>query len=391
MTSSTEPSRPHPDNNSEHQGLPSFAVVPKLGEYATNLNGVEVESGEVNLLKNAEKFINDEATLELIRTFPEHFREELVGQSLRAFLVLGDAEEVDQYLDGVRQHNAKSLTGEAGARGLDYEAPLIDAIAQKLGVDINTGEGKAAVYNYYQGTYVAKGYVFHAFNGAFRSDIETHGLTTERRNWDWKELEEVDRIGKRHNMDGLLGWGLLNSEGRIFVAEDPTNLYAYAAASPEWFSQFVGAGLYTPNEGQRKKAFPYQDHEMARNNVADICAKGEIGGDEKRILMGFFEKYWQSFTGKDAGLSLAIVETPDRIQKNWDEYTSQRMRGFGKYDSKDDVPPSLETFLESIDKGLLEDVPRSSIRIINLPDYDKIHLRLVEATGELNIGATRWE
>ena len=352
-----------PDTPEEESSWLSLSAG--LGEVATQSTVGDIEHSSERLTEGLERFINDETTLEQIRKFPDAIRDSMVGASVKAFLLFKNGDSAKRYLEYVREVDDDRLI----SHGIP-EAALIKTIAEMLGVDADTDGGKEAVYDYYQNNYTSYGYNYHGFNGVVGDKIKRDGLSVTNRDWDWKELWEIDAIGKRHGMNMLLGWGALNCEGTIFVSENSDYVYRYANASPEWFAQFVAEGFHVPVQGNNKKAYYYRDFKLAKQNVEDVCKKMVCSDYECSLVMSFFEKYWSKFiSAGDSRPSLAIVSWPPYEIKTWAEHEEQELiSGFSN------LPFSLKSIHElDSDKRIYDDIPPEDISIVKLPGYDRIH------------------
>lgn len=265
-------------------------------------------------------YLNSPNYLELIKTFDLEKRGEVIGLTTQYFILHPDGKDADDFVHQLQGINFSGILGNARVTQL-----LVDSIAKKLGLNnIETDNAKTQIFDYYIENHELNGVYYHGFNGAFESAILTNGLTTNERFWNWKDLDEIRKIGEINGKGMLLGWANINSEGKISFSEVAKNSYRYALASPEWFAQFVSEGFHIPSNPIQKNAYYRGDYEQARINIEQLCIKMQssklediqnkkvspnISDAEKQKILDFFEKYWALFRGANSSPCLALIQS----------------------------------------------------------------------------------
>jgi hypothetical protein len=270
---------------------------------------------------------------------------------------------------------------------------LIKYAADKLKIkDLEPIEAKEIVYKYFLENYIRKGYLFHGFNGAFEKSILTNGLDPEMRFWDWKDLSEIKDIFARAGEDLVMGWAYINSQGNTFLADQAGTVYYYGVASPEWFSQFTSGGAHIPlSKPYDKKAYKKRDYDSAKRNIIMFCDSlmnrsdedlqkkqiQNITSEEKIEILNFFEKYWKILVSESTGPKCALI---NRSAINMHEHFAESYADDSKktertYKGKYSLQISIHSMISSrdIDKRVTEKISPKDIKIINLPEYTKIH------------------
>lgn len=346
------------------------------------------EQEEISFERRVSEFLNSENFLNFIREFPDKERGSKIGMILEYFTIHPDGFELNEFL--------KVLAEKRGIRDIsEVSEQIVNSIMRKLGInDPNHPDSANKIFEYFSSNFFDQGYFFHGFNGAFLKNIQTEGLALHSRRWDWQELKTIIEIGKRVGVPMLLGWGGINSEGKISLAGTAGNVYHYACSSPEWFAQFVSEGFHIPNEKKKKEAYYRRDYATARQNIADVCqelmsrreedikakkAHPNLTAQEKQTLTDFFEKYWKIFAGADSRPQCCLVaksalEWGGRTYTDFDDYRT------GAFNAKINEQPTIQNAVKnilgmqgfSVDIQIKRNVPSRDIKIVNLPDYNKV-------------------
>jgi hypothetical protein len=140
------------------------------------------QEGKISGLREV---LKSESMMKTIRDMPPEIRQAAVGSLIEFHILHQDGFGVDEFMDGI-------------AAGKEVARLLVDSVIERLEVSPDTQEGRRAVFDYFHKHLFEEGYIFHAFNGTFEDDIVANGLSTEKRKWDWDELQEITKIGKQH-------------------------------------------------------------------------------------------------------------------------------------------------------------------------------------------------
>ena len=306
----------------------------------------------------------------LLRLLPKG-RDKAIGKVIAYFLLHPDGFGLNTFL---------SVLPYADLSQDKTIAPLLaDSLKNELGLsDLESLENKERVFAEYVLRTCKEGYCYHGFNGVFEGRILSEGLSHESRAWDPEDLQRISAIGRKRGMGMILGWADINSDGNFFVSATPRNLYDYAVASPEWFSQFCAGGMHVPQESHRKQAFYRRDYDTAKMNVEDLCEKTQgMSLDEKIEILSFFEKYWAAFTGENAIPKVALIK-----RKAISDYLAESMSfheiatAFCEDPSELTVAKAIELTLGMdeyrLDVPVSKTISASQFSILTLPKYGDI-------------------
>ncbi|MFB6181762.1 MAG: hypothetical protein ABEJ24_02595 [Candidatus Magasanikbacteria bacterium] len=336
--------------------------------------------------------INNPEFLEQLETFPDDIRDETVGQALQYLTIFKEEPNLGEYMEEVQDLSSERINSFRHEMG--RSKIIIDHVAEKLGLgDVESMEDKNKIYEFIAENYIEDGYFFHGFSGVFEESIQENGLDPSIRDWNREEMDRIEDICSNAGKRNILGWAHINSEGNIFVGDEPNNIYRYAIASPEWFNQFVAGGPHIRlDEPYDKKAYYKKDYEAARKNIEAFCDE-MMSRDEKEIekrkaypnitkkereeVLNFFEKYWEKLVKKDANPKCALVERKEidedivPYDSYEDYYKAQQEYGF----SNPSIESAVNLLLSSddIDLGIDRKIDNDSFVIVDLPEYKDVH------------------
>ena len=194
----------------------------------------------------------------------------------------------------------------------------------------------------------------------------------------------------------ILGWSgedFKKTQGKIFTGSSGRNIYSYALASPEWFSQFVAGGTHMSGAWADKSAYARRDYNAAKKNLEqyferrsnateeDIQAQKaypNMEEGEKVQLRVFFEKYWKEFCGPGSAPKVALIDrsafnTREQYEQHyqWDDF---RMKSYTHNRSTADV---LLFFIshafDGIDDETEKSIPPNKISIAQLPEIHRVY------------------
>lgn len=146
--------------------------------------------------------------------------------------------------------------------------------------------------------FVVDGYLFHSFNAAFFDSIQSLGLSTEGRQWEAEEINEIRTIFSKHGFTGIFGLYRESKENPIFLANSLKSSVFYAYSSPTWFRHFVSGGMKGERNEYNKDAFFRRDYQSAKNNVLKLAHQAELDVLEQQKVLAF-EKYWGKIASKE--------------------------------------------------------------------------------------------
>jgi|GEM_PF-2558604 len=362
----------------------------------SNKNVNDVESlEELSIEERFSHLLNNQETIEQINTFSEEHRNRIIGNLIEYMILFPNSETIKDYLDSIKEI-APLLEKSNGESYFKREKIklLIKYVADSLSLkELEPIESKEKIFQYFLEQFIKNGYYFHSFNGAFEESIRKNGLDTDTRQWNWEELNHIRAICSRAGESRILGWGDLNCQGKISIADETSNIYRYGVASPEWFAQFTSEGWHIPVEKPYdKKAFYKKDYNSAKNNIIMLCerlmsrseedikarkAYPNITIEEKIEILKFFEKYWSILVTGNSSPKCALIKRSS-INKNigiansYEEYCKiAKKLKFDDYS----LERSIDMLISSIenDTQLQEKISPEDIIIINLPEYSKIH------------------
>ncbi len=354
------------------------------GEYE-NLHHEALQNSEHEMSKEAweravSADLNSEQFISQLQKIDPSDRGKVIGKALQYRISNPSPEAFSAYIENI-------------SRSYEYHATYAQQIAGELSItDLESAKNKQKIFEAFIQFYNNEGVVFHGFNGVFEKDIREHGLDVEKRAWDWQELKRISEIGAKAGYKMILGWGNINSQGKIFYDKSAQHTYQYATTSPEWFAQFASEGFHIPNQGGRKSAFQRRDYAQAKQNVIDFCdhmmsAKEEdiragkaypnITEGEKTEIVKFFEKYWPKFAGENSQPKAALIKRRALpglalYAKDFENICSI----WNKTPETVDIEWVINTLLEmdsmGIDMRVTENISPEDVSIITLPDYNVV-------------------
>lgn len=352
------------------------------------------QSAETTSKEKTSIKLDSREVVEKINKFPDAARDQVVGFLVEYQIIFPDCNNFDSYLEDLMSIEESTYDDSFKLKEKKSDI-LVKHISKELtekGLD-NSDE---AIFAFFAKNYIDNGCYFHSFNQVFESSIKENGLNTEKRLWDWNELDRIDKICSKAGNGMVLGWSNLNCKGKISVTGNPSNIYRYGFASPEWFAQFVAEGLHIPNnESYDKEAYYKKDYESAKNNVTLFCdsmmssseedikngkAYPNISSEEKQEILSFFDKYWKIFSSEQGNLKCAIVKKSvfGDTDVGFDTYKDycDLMEENNLGDNSISIQKCISTCMGILtfnDMQLNEDIKPEDINIINLPNYNDIH------------------
>lgn len=374
-------------------GVPKHVDVPETSA----VDPKESEQGD-NWESELSERLNSPEFLEAVRNFPEKYRDKIIGLAVKYNILHRDGFDFQEYLDKLREV-VSLLDKPNGDLYFDTANANLyaESIVKKMGLaDLSETDREQAILEYFYENYFRKGFYYHGFNGSIEPQIKEQGLHPTERLWNWEELDEINRIGERVGIGMILGWGKLNSQGKIFVADNTDNLYRYGLASPEWFAQFTAEGFHIKTRPPYDKtAFYRRNYDAARKNIITMCDEAtnrddvaiaarrsppKMTPEEKTKILAFFEKYWKKFCGANSGAKVALIERGAIGQDNDYKYAEPLTHYRDQAKKYSYVDPSLAAYLahrlmdsRANDFGLTNGIPSEKIKIISLPSYEAVH------------------
>ncbi len=362
-----------------------------------DISGEQLESNEekefsemISSYLNADSFVEKVGQIEY-----ESQRSVFIGEVVEYLVLHRDAEGADAYVDGLLKRKETKL------EKCDL---LIESVKNKLGIEVSdndlSDEEAEKIYQYIYERMLRDGYVFHGFNGALETSVRENGLDQSKAPWDTAELDEIGEIGKEYGVNLVgqhyahIGQERFTSSGKNYYDETSQFFYSYAANSPEWFSQLC-------NVGKNRGTYHKRHYEEAKANIEEciermkaISSRGHprlfTAEDEQKIL-GFFETYWQRFTGEGAGLKLALVRRgaitktglydnkyeTDLASESWSVVKNAQP---SEYDDLDKRPQNIRLIsylIHSIGHGgnqhVTYTIPPEYITMVDLPAAEKVY------------------
>lgn len=285
---------------------------------------------------------------------------------------------IDAFLDGIK------TSGHFGA-----DKGFTASIADRLHIDPESQGGKEAIFSYYYDKIIGNGVYYHGFNGAFEDAIREHGLDPQMRHWDNDEVRGIMEICAKAGSPIFLGSSGIDGEGRTHYSSTPFITYPYAAASPEWFSEFAG-GAYAP--GEKSSAFLRRDTQAAKDNVAALCdqmqaAKPEdvrarrsyppITVVERDRITAFFTKYWDMFAGSQSQPTVALIPRSAvngrtlNLPRTFATAASLYGRNPHEVPVEDAIGTVRRLFADQ-DSSTTESIPPEKFSIVKLPEPQRL-------------------
>lgn len=258
---------------------------------------------------------------------------------------------------------------------------MIDALLEKKQMTREEAQvpgNKRKLYEEITKRLLVNGYCFHAFNSCYFDSIQKYGLDPTRKFDSQEELDEINKLFEKYQIGLIFGWQQINCKGKVSYSRTPSVSYYYGISSPEWFSQFTGAGFpFNPKEKYDKYAFPKGDYESARKNLETLMTeKGFTTSDQAKVI-SFFNKNWELYANRAPRLVMIPQQiiTSERAQKIPESLMTDPL-----YHGKLEAAIELCTTIMGFGKDEREDqvISTNNAIFIELPSYQTIIQKLLK-------------
>ena len=161
----------------------------------------------------------------------------------------------------------------------------INKVLSRLIVELGNRDKKNFI-NYVVDKYIDHGYLLHAFNGVYLSEIKANGFKIDQyRNYyeDFKRAQEIldkydcNYIDKDFN------------EKEIVFTDNMALAYYYSLRCPGYFYKYI-CGADFNNSGD---AYTKKNYERCLMNVKKLIYTYNIEGEDKNFLLDLFDKEWK--------------------------------------------------------------------------------------------------
>lgn len=157
------------------------------------------------------------------------------------------------------------------------------------------------VFNYVFNSFQVNGYVFHSTNSFFAEQMKLNGLSPNNPNkeeFDY-DILRISKIFKKYGSFNPLGWGLMdiqNGKNGWFYDEKSESI-SYYCNGPEWFNQFCGCNPVYINliENEKRYGYANRNYSDALECINFLIKNKNIGNEDSKIILEFFNKYWSMF------------------------------------------------------------------------------------------------
>lgn len=366
-------------------------IKPSISWITTNEAQNSVNINELPFEDRITHFLNHPNTIAQLRNFSDDWRKKVIWLIIEYFILFDDWEGIEGYFDFLKEINFSSNTNWDIRERIPF---LIKQVAKKLWItDISSDEDKERIYSYFNAKIIKEWYFFHSFNWVFEESIRENWITTDTRMWEWEELDRIlEIVWITWEASMLFGWSQMNCKWKISVAGNTTSLYRYWIASPEWFAQFTSEWFHIPNEKKLKECFYRRDYQTAKENITRLCNRlknkefapetiarwyRNITLEEEIEILQFFEKFWNIFASSDSKPKCALIKRKS-IWRNMALFETFREQ----YDFSNETYRSRQISFEEVIKLLIDDgeidtqlssnISPDDIKIISLPDYNKV-------------------
>lgn len=230
-------------------------------------------------------------------------------------------------------------------------------------------------------TYIIKNlkgqeYMYHAFNSTFLDSIKEHGINPQAKFTEQQEINMIDAIFKKYNINMIFGWQKLNCESKVSYSMDPSVSYYYGINSPEWFAQFTGQGFaFNPPKDYDKAAFVNGNYDHAKQNLLKLMENNHFTKQDQDIVISFFEKQWNIYANKSP--ILAMIPDPAGDDSNY--WLNELLQDKSLSDSVDEMMGFCLSDYR-IDCHSEQPIDTSQALFIRLPIYHELIKRITSET-----------
>ena len=241
------------------------------------LSSIKPQNEAVSQAQRLSDFFASDTFIEKVKKFKEKNRNYVTGYVAEYFVVNPDGTGVDNYLDKLFIVDADSSDLIEMGNIMKKDMCLLESVADRLHINLppdaystDGADSGRRLFDYIREHCYVNGKIFPAFNGIFEESIRQHGLDPQRIADREAEKQEIINIGVRHGDGMILGWSgedFKKTQGKIFTGSSGRNIYSYALASPEWFSQFVAGGTHMSGAWADKSAYARRDYNAAKENL----------------------------------------------------------------------------------------------------------------------------
>lgn len=207
---------------------------------------------------------------------------------------------------------------------------LIELIAQKLNLQVNTTESKKEILKYIYDKYIVNGYCFHSFPSALKKTVEEEGLTQDI---DYKELSDLKKINyifDKHNYKNIISRDLKAKSKAIYITDSPAMAYYYAFRSPEYLAELTSLSKYYENvKNYNKNAFYEKDYQSCKSNLVSLCEHVRMTVKEENTILKSFDRRWHALKMTKSTPCIAFIKRSDLAK---------------------DSLPNIDKIIDSVDK-----------------------------------------
>ncbi len=311
--------------------------------------------------------MNNPQLLEAIRGFDHRVRNILLGLTLDYGIVMRGLDDLPQFLMDLKGMTTDNRNHHLCSLPLHQRYGLLGkAIGRILNIDASDPSSDPEILAFCQQRYVQEGYYFHGFSGSFEERILLQGLDPEQRPWSKEQREGMIKFFKEKDLPLIFCCAGIDDDKCIFLSDDPSVIFRYANASPEWFAQFCGEGY-----GIDQQAYARKDYQACMRNLVVLLKPfvdaGKLTNAEATHILQFLYHQW-----------MTLVESPERSHPK----VALVKRSSIKRDAV--VVPGSVRSLDSKMAGLMHGAREVNLRVegvippqdmimVTLPSYEELY------------------
>lgn len=262
---------------------------------------------------------------------------------------------------------------------------MMDALLEKKHIsrqEAQTIETKTKLYKEVIKNLLENGYYFHACNSYCLDSIKNHGLDPTEKFASQEELDDMNKLFEKYQVSLIFGWQQLNCKGKVSYSTTPDVSYYYGISSPEWFSQFTGAGFpFNPIEKYDKYAFVKGDYESARKNLETLMADRSFSPSDQTKVISFFNRNWNIYANRAPSLVMIphSIINPEKSDEMVEELIIDPLYQ-GKLESVIEFCTGIMGL--GIDKRKEKPIATNEAVYVELPSYKTIMQELTKEQKE---------
>ena len=146
--------------------------------------------------------------------------------------------------------------------------------------DMTSKENKMEILHYIYNRYIVHGYCFHSFPAKYKKQIEEDGIIPNMYQYPIEQMKKITYIFSNHQYHNIITKRKEQSDS-IIITDSPAMAYLHTFATPSYFANLAGLGVYYQNDKYDKEAFYRRDKKACDKNLSELCDHVRLTKKEK--------------------------------------------------------------------------------------------------------------